>query len=173
MGRFSIPLPAAHNDPLGIYLQDQLALGLVWRELARRAQRNNAGTPQGAALAEVASDIAEDVETFRDIMRRLDVPESRIKSGLAMAAERLARLKPNGRLAGYSPLSRFVELEFLIMGIEGKKQLWSTLADLAGLAERLPDTDFRELTERAEHQRSILEPWRAESGSWAFGTEQS
>jgi hypothetical protein len=38
---------------------------------------------------------------------------------------------------GYSPLSRFVELEFLSMGVEGKKILWTTLRDLAGLEARL------------------------------------
>jgi hypothetical protein len=37
-----------------------------------------------------------------------------------------------GRLGSYSPLGRFEELEFLAMGIDAKKQLWTTLRDLAG-----------------------------------------
>ncbi|HEV2777813.1 MAG TPA: hypothetical protein VGX25_00275 [Actinophytocola sp.] len=153
---------------LGIYLRDQLALGVVWRELARRAQRNNRDTELGAALGRVAAAIAEDVETFRTIMHRVGVRPNPVKTGLAVAAERLGRLKLNGRVAGYSPLSRFVELEFLAMGIDGKKQLWTTLRDLAGLAARLPDVDFDQLIDRAERQRAELEPFRVSVGTETF-----
>ncbi|WP_040779206.1 hypothetical protein [Nocardia pneumoniae] len=156
------------NKFLGIYLNDQLAMGVLWRELARRAQRNNRHHPAGQALSEVASAIAEDVETFREIMRRMGVKENRLETGLAVAFERLARWKPNGSLIRYSPLSRFVELEFLIMGIEGKKQLWTTLRDVAGLGTHLPDIDFDQLIERAEHQRATLDPWRVRTGSETF-----
>ena len=129
------------GDLLAIYLNDQLALGVAWREVARRAQRENAGTELGAALERVATGIAEDVETFESIMRRLGVRVSPVKPRLAVVAERMGRLKLNGRIRGYSPLSRFAELDFLVMGIEGKKVLWANLRDLAGLAERLPDVD--------------------------------
>ena len=36
---------------------------------------------------------------------------SRAKDGAAWVAEKLGRLKTNGQLTGYSPLSRLVELE--------------------------------------------------------------
>lgn len=87
---------------LGIYLNDQLALGLTWRELARRAARNNRGMAFEAPLAEVAAD----VETFRGIMNSLRVRANPVNTGLALLGERLARSKPNGRLVSYSPLSR-------------------------------------------------------------------
>ncbi|WP_434443558.1 hypothetical protein [Lentzea sp. E54] len=80
----------------------------------------------------------------------------------------MARLKLNGALRTYSPLSRFLELEILTMGIDGKKQLWETLRDLAGLAARLPDVDFDELIERAERQRAELEPFRMRAGTKAL-----
>ena len=155
---------------LGIYLNDQLAMGVLWRELARRTHRSNRGTPAEGPLAEVASAISEDVETFRGIMRRLGIRPNPVKTGLAVAAERLGRLKPNGRIVKYSPLSRFTEVEILAMGIEGKKQLWATLRDLADLRNRLPDFDFDRLIERAEHQRATLEPVRVQAGKNAFGT---
>jgi hypothetical protein len=154
----------AVEDALRIYMNDQLALGVLWREVARRAQRRNAGTDVGEALASVAAGIAQDVETFEAIMRRLEIPKSRVKPSLAVAAERLGRLKLNGRLLGYSPLSRFEELDFLIMGIDGKKTLWANLRDLAALARRLPDVDFDELIERAQRQRSQLEPFHGRAG---------
>lgn len=155
---------------LSIYLNDQLAMGILWREFAQRAQRNNRDTPLGEALAEVATEISQDVDTFQSIMRRLRIRTNPVKTCLAWGAERLARLKPNGTLTTYSPLSRFVELEFLAMGIEGKKLLWQTLRDFAGLASRLEDVDFDELIDRAARQRALLEPFRAGAGTAALAT---
>lgn len=149
-------------------MNDQLAAGVLWREVARRARRNNEGTELGAALERVAAAIAEDVATFERIMDRLGIPRSRVKRLAATASERIGRLKLNGRLVKYSPLSRFVELDFLAMGIEGKKILWINLRDFAGLAERVPDVDFDGLIERAQRQRDELEPFRAAAGREAL-----
>lgn len=154
---------------LGIYMNDQLALGVAWRELARRAAGANRGSELGEALEDVASQIAEDVKTFEELMERLEIGRDRVKPLLATVAERAGRLKPNGQLRGYSPLSRFAELEMLVMGIEGKKILWQTLGSFAGLGVRLPDVDFDALIERAARQRQRLEPFREQAGREAFG----
>lgn len=161
------------NSYLSIYLRDQLALGVLWRELAQRSARNNRGSDLGRALDGVATGIAEDVDTFADIMRRLDVAPNRLKTGAAVVAERLGRLKLNGRLRGYSPLSRFFELDALVMGIEGKKTLWTTLSTYAGLGARFPDLDFDELVRRAGAQREALDPFHAAAASDVFGEGRS
>jgi hypothetical protein len=158
------------DEFLRIYLRDQLAMGIGWRELARRAARSNEGTEMGEALDRVAKAIAADVDTFREIMRRLRITPDPVKNTAALAAERVGRLKPNGRLRGYSPLSRFEELELLTMGIDGKKQMWTTLRDLAGLRARITDIDFDHLVVRAEEQRAELEPYRVAAGAEAFAT---
>jgi hypothetical protein len=155
---------------LRIYMNDQLAAGVLWREVAQRAQRSNAGTELGEALARVATGITEDVATFEQIMDRLGFPRSRVKSSLAVAAERVGRLKLNGRLRTYSPLSRFAELDFLAIGIDGKKILWTNLGHLADLRTRLTDVDFDHLVERAERQRAEIEPFRVEAGRQAFSS---
>ncbi len=54
-------------------------------------------------------------------------------------------------MRGYSPLSRVVELELLLLGITGKSRLWTLLAELVG--ER-SGADFNALIARAEDQRS-------------------
>jgi hypothetical protein len=154
---------------LRIYMNDQLALGIGWREVAKRARSENEGTALGEALARVATGISEDVETFERIMERLGIERDRVKPALATVAERVGRLKPNGQLRGYSPLSRFAELDFLAMGIEGKKILWANLRDFGDLARRLPDVDFDALIERAARQREELEPFRARAGREALG----
>ena len=153
---------------LGIYLNDQLALGIGGLELARRARRENSGSDLGAELERLEGEIAADLATLEDVLRRLGVARSRVKPGLAVVAERVGRLKPNGRVRGYSPLSRFNELDVLALGLENKRLLWTNLRDLAGLAERLPDVDFDALAERAQRQRDALEPFRAEAGRAAL-----
>jgi hypothetical protein len=163
------PAAMAEERYLAIYLNDQLALGVLWREIARRSQRANEGSELGAALDRIATEIAEDVETFEDVMRRAEIPRTPAKPLLAIIGERVGRLKFNGQLSGYSPLSRFEELDFLIMGIDGKLVLWANLRDLAGLGARLPDVDFDGLIERARRQRALLEPFHAEAGRKALG----
>ena len=149
---------------LGIYLNDQLALGVAGRELARRAASENTGSELGAFLERLALEVTEDVEVLEAVMKRLGIPLSRMKRPLALVAERLGRLKPNGQLRGYSPLSRFVELESLALGLDGKKLLWANLRDVAQVGDRLADVDFGALIERATRQREELEPFRVAAG---------
>lgn len=155
---------------LRIYLRDQLALGVAWRELATRAAQNNRGNPAGDALEQVRRGITGDVQTFQGIMRALGVAPSGPKNVLAMLGERAARLKLNGRVVRYSPLSRFEELDALIVVIDGKVTLWTTLRDGAGLGSRLPGIDFDALIERARVQRALLEPHHRQAASTALAT---
>jgi hypothetical protein len=154
---------------LGIYLNDQLALGVAGRELARRAAAENDGSDLGAFLERLAREVTEDVDTLERIMRELGIELSRVKRPLALVAERVGRLKPNGSIRGYSPLSRFLELESLALGLDGKGLLWTNLRDLAGVRDRLADVDFDALVERATRQREQLEPFRAAAGGDALG----
>ena len=149
-------------------MNDQLALGVLWREVGRRSERNNRGTGAGDAIANVAGAIAEDVATFEAIMRRLQIRRNRVKTSSVRAVEWLSRMKPNGGFRSYSALDRFEELDFLAFGIEGKKVLWMTLRDHAALGERLPDIDFDHLIERAQRQREAIEPHRTAAGREAF-----
>jgi hypothetical protein len=139
---------------LGIYLNDHLAGSAGGVETARRARGSNQGTEFGAPLAALCAEIESDRETLEAVMKELGVARSRIKPAIGWLGEKLGRLKPNGQLRGYSPLSRVLELEFLLLGITGKLRLWALLAELVG--DRL-DTDFVALAERAEAQRATVE----------------
>jgi hypothetical protein len=154
---------------LRIYLNDQLALGVGRRELARRAQAGNDGTALGDALAHVAAEIAEDVDTLEGIMRRLGARRNPVKPWLAIAGERAGRLKLNGAVRSYSPLSRLVELDALVVGIDAKRILWATLRDHASLDARLPGVDFDALIARAAGQKALLEPFRDRASRDALG----
>ena len=96
---------------LRVYVQDHHAAAAAGLNLARRLARENASTPFADELKLLADEIADDRVKLGAVLRALDVEPSRLKIGLARAAERAARLKLNGRALGYSPLSRVIELE--------------------------------------------------------------
>ena len=141
---------------LAIYLNDHLAGAALGVELARRLRSSNQGDSEfGPPLAEICAEIEADRETLIRLMERLQVERGQLKPALARLGERLGRLKPNGRLRGYSPLSRVLELEVLSSGIGGKVQLWNGLEERFG--ESLDGFDFHALAERADRQGQIVE----------------
>ena len=139
---------------LGIYLNDHLAGATGGVETARRARGSNQGTEFGEPLKRLCAEIEADRDALEDVMKELGVGRSRIKPAIGWVGEKLGRLKPNGQLRGYSPLSRIVELELLLLGITGKSRLWTLLDELVG--ER-SDADFSALIARAVDQRERVE----------------
>jgi hypothetical protein len=146
--------PVAHPELLAIYLNDHLAGATGGVELARRTRASNADTEFGPPLAKLCEEIEDDRETLVSVMAELDVGRSRVKPVLGWVGEKLARLKPNGRLRGYSPLSRVIELESLLLGVTGKLRLWRLLAELTTEGD---SADFEALMGRAEDQRATVE----------------
>ena len=153
---------------LRIYLNDELCLGTAGRELAKRSERANRGTELGAFLERLAREITEDVATLERLMQRLGIPRSRVKRTFAIVGERVGRLKLNGRIRTYSPLSRLWELEALALGIDGKRLLWQNLRDATDAPTRAPEIDLGALMERAERQRAGIETFRADAAREAF-----
>jgi len=147
------------RDLLAIYLQDHLAGATLGVELARRAAAENAGTALGTTLASLTREIESDREALSSIMSQLDVAPDRLKNGVAWAAEKAGRLKLNGRITGYSPLSPLVELESLIGGVSGKRAMWRTLRRLADGDSRLHAVQLDDLIARADGQLETL--WSA------------
>jgi hypothetical protein len=101
-------------------------------------------------------------------MNILGLRRDYVKSGLAWVGEKVGRLKLNGKLLSYSPLSRVVELEALCLGAEGRLSMWRTMKRLARKEERLQRFDFAALIVRAEHQRRTLERMRQQATDEAF-----
>jgi hypothetical protein len=142
-------------DYLAIYLNDHLAGATGGVELARRLRGSNRGDSTfGKPLERICEEIEEDRATLERVIEQLGFSRTIVKPVGAWAAEKLGRLKLNGRLLGYSPLSRQLELEGLLIGITGKMALWKTLAELD--LEPL-GIDFEQLAARAAEQRRRVE----------------
>jgi hypothetical protein len=153
---------------LRIYLQDHLAAATGGAELARRVRGANEGTPYGEQLAKLADDIEADRRTLESIMDDLGFGADRAKNLGFWVAEKAGRLKLNGQLTGYSPLSRMIELEGLLAGVGGKLSLWRTLREVADSVPELDPDRLGRLIERGEQQLQTLNELRSRAGSEAF-----
>lgn len=142
------------EEYLRIYLNDHRSGAVVGGRLAQRCRDNNADSELGLYLGTLVDEVHEDAATLDEIMQRFGVRANPVKQALAVIGERIARLKLNGHLRGYSPLSRVIELESLIAGVHAKQRLWEALN--AAHCD-LPAGVLDEMTERADRQLQQLE----------------
>jgi hypothetical protein len=139
----------ADQKLLRIYLNDHLTTAAAGAALARRALRSNRGTAIGELLERIEADLADDLAALERIMRERGLRPSAIKRSLGAIGERAGRLKLNGRLISYSPLSRLHELEGLGLLLAHNAAMWRSL-------ETLGVDGATQLAERAERHVATL-----------------
>lgn len=158
------------NKLLATYLNDHYAGATAGVRLAGRSAKRNRDSELGRFLSRLTEEIDGDRRALRSVMSELGVGVNRAKQVAALGSEALARLKPNRRLAAYSPLSRVIELELLELGITGKLAMWRVL--VKAVDEPLGSADLPGLIERAESQRSEVERHRVQVAGEAFRRER-
>ena len=149
----------AEQRHLAIYMNDHLAGSTTAIELIGRAVEQYKGTPLGAFFAEIGAEIEQDRDVLKAVMAENGIQPQRVKLAAAWAAEKAARLKFNGALLRRSPLTPFVELEILAVGIHGKQLLWRALR--ANPADDATAARLDELIARAQRQAEAVERQRA------------
>ena len=158
---------------LDVYLRDHLAGAHAGLALAERCRRSNDGTPLAVLLDGIIAEIAEDRDSLRQIMDRLDVTENKLKSIAGRAAEAIGRVKSNGTLTHYSPSSRVVELEGLLAGVDAKRNLWASLRTIADERPELDPAQLDALIQRATSQRERLLPAHHDAALVAFSATRT
>lgn len=167
------PFPAPRPDPtaaesggrdralhfLRTYLPDHHAGSVAARALLKRMIESNRDQPIEPALRVLRDEIEYDSDIAEQVLEALDIRPSPLKDLAARAGEKLGRLKLNGQLTGYSPLSRLFELEGLHAGIAAKRSGWRVLQVHASIDARLASFDFAQLEQRALAQLSLVEDW--------------
>jgi hypothetical protein len=162
-------MPPTPERLLEIYLADHLAAATAGAALARRTAKSNAATAFGGVLRRLAAEVEDDRRTLQNMVAEFGFRESKAKEAIAWVGEKASRLKLNGQIRGYSPLSRVLELEALSVGVAGKLALWQSLRAVPGTAERLSSVDLEQLAERARGQRDEIEELRLRAAREAFG----
>lgn len=160
--------PSGSESLLPIYLNDHRAAATAGLSLAKRSAKSNTETGFAQVLRGLAADLEADVRSLDDVFRALDVPKSRVKAGLAMAGELVGRLKMNGRIRQYSPLSRVLEMEGLEGTIGSNRRVWTTLAQLQADEQRLSSFDFAALQQRADDQLQRVQRLHQDAVEVAF-----
>ena len=156
----------AANKYISIYLNDHAAALTALRNVAARSQRANRGTDLGDYLAAVVEELETARREVARIMDELGVRRSPFKTAAAWAAEKIGRLKLNGHIVSYSPLSRVLELEGLSAGTDIERRAWAALA-------RLTASDLSPLVHRAERRSEELARRHNDAAAVALGREAS
>jgi len=156
------------KDELTTYLNDHLAGSAAARDLIERAASRSEGTPLGTFLGMLLRDIEADQAELKAIMSRLGIGEQTVKQAAGAVGERLIRFKFDVLDRSGGDLNRVLEMESMLMGIEGKAALWRTLQVMAASEPRLADVDLDGLAARAREQQEGVERRRRELLSGVF-----
>ncbi|MCX4885550.1 hypothetical protein [Streptomyces sp. NBC_00847] len=172
------PVPNPSEGPgwqrtLGVYLNDHLAGATGGTELVHRMVQEHGDSAYGPELRSLATEISQDRQALLRLMADLNVPTRRYKVYGAWLGEKLARVKPNGRLVRRSGLTVLIELETIRTGAGGKSMLWRTLLSASAEDPRLDSARLEELLRRAERQIKALDSLHARAASALFSPAAS
>jgi len=154
------------NDALTTYLQDHLAGALHAIELLKAMRHHFAGEPLGAFAAEMVAEVEADREVLAKLTESAGGTAGSMKEWGAWLAEKVSRFKLKHSSA--DGLGTFEALEFLVLGIHGKRALWRALVEVASSDPLLRGVDFAELIARAENQHQKVEERRLACAHFVF-----
>lgn len=145
------------NRFLRIYLHDHLAMAWAGIDFSRRVLKQNRDNELGRRLEIFIEEIEEEAAALEDAMALVDVERSQFKTAGARLAEKAGLLKFNGQIIRYSPLSRVLELEFLLAAVQVRKGLWSTLREASKMYPELDQVATERYRDRADQQLGRIE----------------
>jgi hypothetical protein len=149
------------DEPLHTYLEDHLAGASSALDLLERLRDEHAGQPLGVFASEMLVEIQADHATLEGLSRRIADGPHPLKDAAARLAEKLTRPKLSYRASG--PLGNLESLEFLALGVWGKRALWRSLRTRQADDSRLGSLDLDRLIARAESQHDRIEERRLEA----------
>lgn len=120
------------KDLISLYLSDHLTGATAGTNRIERMAADFVDTPVYADLAGLAEGIRANREFLRNLIDDLGFARRPYRQAAAWAAERVGRLKLNGRVIERSPMTMLLETELMRSGVQGQVGLWETLHEHAG-----------------------------------------
>jgi hypothetical protein len=157
------------NKHLAIYLNDHLAGAEGALELLSHLEAAQADTTVGGLLSQLHTEIEADRQELEHLMARLDITVSVPHKASAWLAEKVANVKLQLDDNTDGTMRLFEGLEWLEIGIAGKRALWRALAVAGETVPELQRLEYDHLIERAEDQRRRVEVMRLEAAKGALG----
>jgi len=156
------------EEHIATYLNDHLAGSVVAVELLEHLESVKQGTSLEQFFAKLRADIVTDRQELEELMRQLNIQESRTRKASAWITEKFTQLKLRLDDATDGPLHLLEAVEGLSLGIEGKKSLWRSLAAVAETTPALRMLDYDRLIQRADEQRDRVEAVRLDAARAAL-----
>lgn len=156
------------NDDLSTYLNDHLAGSVGAIELVDHLIKKYKDQPIAEFCQEIRHDIAADQEELSDMMKALDIGESRLLQTGVWVAEKFSRVKLRLEGGETGKMGLLLAWEGLVLGIKGKEGLWRALAAVQASWPQLQRYDFARLEKRAVEQGARVEEKRVQTVSAAL-----
>ncbi len=157
----------AETRLLAIYLDDHVAVVVGTRELVKRMLGQTRDEAIRSFLEELQPELEHSERELTRALEELGRRPSIAKRTAAWLAEKAGRIKPNGNISGYSPLTRVVELEYLATALELERSCWRTLHAAAPQLAR-PDGAFAAEAKRVEQRLQLADDLRQEAAEAAL-----
>ena len=158
-------------EGLSIYLNDHLAGSVGALELLDRLIDTYQGKPLERFFADLRSEIETDQETLKELIASLGEEESTVRKAGAWVVEKFSRGKIQLGGDGEEKTGLFLALEWLALGIHGKRSLWRALAVASEKIPPLRNRDYVELERRAVEQHDRVEAKRLEVAREVFKSD--
>jgi len=144
------------------YLNDHLAGSVAALELLDHLIQTYQGKPLERFFKDLRSDIDADQGELQDLIERLGEKESLVRKAGLWVAEKLSRAKIRLSDSEENRMGLFHALEGLVLGITGKRSLWTALAAAADTVPELRELDYVRLEKRAAEQSDRVDAKRLE-----------
>lgn len=153
---------------LTTYLNDHHAGSLGAIEMVNNLIETFQGKPLEHFFKDLRAEIETDQHTLEDLIDKIGADESAIKKAGAWVAEKVSRAKIRVSDSAGDQLGLLHALEALMLGITGKRALWTALAAAAADVAQLRQLDYAKLEQRAIKQRDRVETKRREVARQVF-----
>jgi hypothetical protein len=159
------------KEQLPVYLKDHLAGSVAALELVNHLIETYKGKPLEEFFQNLRDEIDADQDTLQDLIEKLGEQESAVRKAGAWVAEKVSRAKIRLSDSEKNQLGLLHALEGLVLGITGKRALWTALAGAADAVPELRQLDYARLQKRAAEQCDRVEAKRLEVAREVFGPD--
>jgi hypothetical protein len=158
------------SKDLTTYLNDHLAGSVGGLELVDHLIETYKGKPLEQFFKDLRNEIDADQGTLQDLIEKLGEKESAVRKAGVWVAEKFSRAKIRLSDSEEGRMGLLQALEGLVLGITGKRGLWTALAAAADTVPELRELDYTRLEKRAAEQCDRVEAKRLEIAREIFSS---
>jgi hypothetical protein len=163
-----------NKEALTTYLNDHHAGSVAALELIDHLIETFEGKSLGQFFKNLRAEIEADQNTLKELIGKIGADESAMKKAGAWVAEKFSRSKLRVSDSADDQLGLLHALEAVVLGINGKRALWTALAAASEHVPQLRLLDYANLEQRAVDQCDRFEARRLEIARRVFtGNESS